>query len=152
MSPEVFSFFIVLSLVWFCLYWVLGGVFFAALTVLRLGRLRKVRFSCLFSLLALSVGVGAAYGGIFSSQDAVQDCLSHATTQTEKVVAIFGCGAASIFGMFLLGGLVLTIGGFFFMAISKSHHKPWIEFEREVLTDQTSSQDQGADQKKSRFF
>ena len=143
MSAELTSFLIVLSVLWFVVYWVLGGVFFAVLTMMRLGRLRKIRFSCLFTLLSVAVGVGAAYSGVKGSQDAVRDCLGQAATSAEKVVAVFGCGAASIFGMFLLGAVLLTFGGFLIMAVSKSKSQPWIildhEEEQEVPARRTEN-------------
>jgi hypothetical protein len=126
MDSELTSLVILLSIFWFLIYWVLGGVFFAVIAVLRLGRIRMVRFSCLFTLLALLLGVGAAYGGIRQSREAVLVCLKDATTNAETVMAVFGCGFASIFGVFLMGAALLTIGGFLIMAISKSKTKPWI--------------------------
>ncbi len=149
MNAEFTSFFIVLSILWFLVYWVLGGVFFALMTVMKLGRLRKVRFSCLFTLLSLAVGVGAAYTGMRGSQDAVRDCLGQAATSAEKTVAVFGCGAVSIFGMFLLGSLVLTAGGFLIMTISKSKTKPWIVLDPEELSEQAEKKEHAS---KSQFF
>ncbi|MCR4313845.1 MAG: hypothetical protein NUV84_01195 [Candidatus Uhrbacteria bacterium] len=135
MDAELTSFLIVLSILWFVVYWVLGGVFFAVVTMMRLGRLRKVRFSCLFSILSLIVGIGVAYAGIKGSQEAVSDCLEQAVTNVEKMAAVLGCGAASIFGMFLLGALVLTIGGFLIMAVSKSKSQPWIVLDHDEMSE-----------------
>lgn len=140
MDPQLTSFFIVLAILWFLLYWILGGVLFAAVAIMRLGRIRTVRFSCLFTLLALVVGVGASYLGLSRAQGVVSACLSQATSKAETVAAIFGCGFANIVSWFLLGACVLTIGGFIIMAVSKSKSKPWIVLEEptdeavEVLT------------------
>lgn len=125
------SLFVILSILWFLIYWILGGVFFAIVTIMRLGRVRKVRFSCLFSLLSLVVGMSAAYFGLRQSEEAVSGCLVQASSKLEMLTAIFGCGFVEIFGMFLFGALLLTLGGFLIMAISKSKAKPWIVFERE---------------------
>lgn len=153
MNAEFTSFFIILSLLWFLVYWVLGGVFFAIITVMRLGRLRKVRFSCLFSIFSLLVGVGAAYTGMKGSQEAVGDCLGQAVSNAEKMMAVLGCGAASIFGMFLLGSLVLTVGGFFIMVISKSKTKPWIVLDPDELPEQAiPTENKKEHSNKSRFF
>jgi hypothetical protein len=135
MDAELTSFIILFSIIWFVVYWVLGGVFFAVVTMVRLGRLRKVRFSCLFTILSLIVGVGAAHTGITSSRSAVQDCLADAVSNAQKMVAVFGCGAASILGMFLLGAFVLTAGGFLIMAISKSKSQPWIVLDHDEMHD-----------------
>jgi hypothetical protein len=129
MNPQIFSFFIVLAIIWFLLYWILGGVFFAVMTIMRLGRIRAVRFSCLFTLLALMVGVGASYFGLSRAQEVVSACLMSATNKAEIVASIFGCGFANIFSAFLLGAAVLTVGGFIIMSISKSKSKPWIVLE-----------------------
>ena len=136
MDAELTSFLIILSILWFVVYWVLGGVFFAIVTMMRLGRLRKVRFSCLFTILSFVVGVGVAYSGMKGSQRAVADCLGEAVSNAEKMTAVFGCGAASIFGMFLLGALVLTAGGFLIMAVSKSKSQPWIVLDHEEMHEQ----------------
>lgn len=153
MDAELSSFLIVLSILWFLVYWILGGVFFAVVTVMRLGRLRKVRFSCLFSLLALALGAGTAYLGVRGSQEAVSECLAHAVTSAEKVTAVFGCGAASIFGTFLLGALVLTAGGFLIMAVSKSKSPPWIVLDHDEMQEESPPKyDQSNDPPKSQFF
>ena len=150
MDAQITSFFIILSILWFLMYWVLGGVFFAVITIIRLGRLRKLRFSCLFSLLALIVGVASAYFGINGSEDAVEDCLADAVSRAEQVTAVFGCGFASILGAFLLGAFVLTIGGFIIMLLSKSKTKPWITLEPEM--DGPESQEPSHMEGGSKFF
>ncbi len=152
MDAELTSFFILLSILWFLVYWILGGVFFAIMTVVRLGRLRKVRFSCLFSILALVLGIGAAYVGLQGSKEAVRDCLINAQGNAEKLVAVLGCGFASIFGTFLLGALLLTIGGFLVMAISKSKTKPWIILEPEEHPDEHQEASSQGHEGSSKFF
>ncbi len=129
MDPQLISLVILLSIFWFLAYWVLGGVFFAVITILRLGKIRMVRFSCLFTILALLLGVSASYFGIARSQQNVIACLEDAQSNAEMVMAVFGCGFASIFGIFLIGAAFLTLGGFLIMTISKSKTKPWIILE-----------------------
>ncbi|PJE76920.1 hypothetical protein COV05_01850 [Candidatus Uhrbacteria bacterium CG10_big_fil_rev_8_21_14_0_10_48_16] len=154
MDAEMMSFLILLSILWFLLYWILGGVFFAVVTVMKLGRLRKVRFSCLFSLLSLVLGIGTAYVGMRQSELAVRDCLGQASGNAEMVTAVFGCGFAGIFGTFLLGAVLLTIGGFLIMAISKSKTKPWIILDPEDQPEEGISQYKGGSDtsSNSRFF
>ncbi len=150
MDAQITSFLIVLSILWFLVYWILGGVFFAVITIARLGRLRKVRFSCLFSVLAFFTGVGAAFVGIKQSEDAVSECLAMAGNNAEKVTAVFGCGFATILGAFLAGALILTIGGFIIMSLSKAKTKPWIVLEPEV--DGPEPKQEEPTHPKSKFF
>lgn len=123
------SFTIFLGFLWFLLYWILGGVLFALVAILRLGRVRKVRFSCLFSIWSLLCGVGASWSGVKLAQDSIASCYLLARTKAEVLTSFFGCGFAGIFGMFLLWAAVLTLGGFFFMEISKNKHAPWLTFD-----------------------
>ena|SRR3990167_6155504 len=152
MDPQTLPFITTLSILWFLVYWILGGVFFAIVTVVRLGRIRKVRFSCLFSALSLVLGIGTAYLGIEHSKEAINACLAEATTKAETVVAIFGCGFAGIFGTFLLGALLLTMGGFIILALSRSKTKPWIilDIQEETLSSERSKED--GTKGKSKFF
>ncbi|MFC1787762.1 hypothetical protein ACFLZY_00910 [Patescibacteria group bacterium] len=126
-----------LALIWFIFYWIFGGVFFAVMALLRLGRVRKVRFSCLFSVLTVIVAFGTAFSGMNLARDAQTKCLLQAENKAEIITAIFGCGAAGVFGTFLLGAAVLILGGFLIMALSKSHSKPWITFDHEEETERT---------------
>ncbi len=151
MDPQTVPFITTLSILWFLVYWILGGVFFAVVTVVRLGRIRKVRFSCLFSILSLVLGIGAAYLGMEHSKEAVNACLAQATTKAETVAAIFGCGFVGIFGTFLLGALVLTIGGFIIMTLSRSKTKPWIVLDTQEETLSSNSKEDES-KGKSKFF
>jgi len=125
------SFVIFLSILWFFVYWILGGVFFAVMAILRLGRVRKVRFSCLFTFLALACAIGAAYFGVSSAQAALRTCVVSGTSAVQTKVAFIGCGFNGIMGAFFIGVLVLVMIGFFIMAISKSKAKPWIILDQE---------------------
>lgn len=155
------SFVTFLSILWFFVYWILGGVFFAVMAILRLGRVRKVRFSCLFSILAAVCAVGASYYGVYTAKSAILSCAVNATSNVQKKVAIIGCGFSGIMEAFLLGALVLTLGGFVIMAISRSKAKPWIILDQEeqeahdasVLDEQINVSDavEGSGNK-SKFF
>ncbi len=91
METGLTSFAIFLGILWFLVYWILGGVFFAIIAILKLGRVRKVRFSCLFSLLALVVGFSASWFGISYASDSIESCTLQAVTRAESIISIFGC-------------------------------------------------------------
>jgi len=119
-----------LAIIWFFVYWVLGGVFFAVLTILKLGRIKKVRFSCMFTLLAGFCGYASAYYGTRFGDESIQVCLQEATTKAEVVTSLFGCGFSAVFGAFLGGAAILTFSGLIFMSLSKSKSKPWIVMQQ----------------------
>lgn len=150
MDASVISFLILLSIVWFLLYWTIGGVFFAVVAIARLGRVRKVRFSCLFTLWSLLLGVGAAVFGYQFAQGAVEECLSYSETTTELAAAVFGCGFIGVLGAFAIGFILLVAGGFLIMAMSKSDVKSWITLEREEQSAESTSSDEGNGS--SKFF
>ena len=148
MNDELFWFTWFLSLIWFVLYWIFGGVFFAVVAFLRFGRVRKVRFSCLFSLWTILVAAGAAWGGMLFAQEAQTECLLAAETKAEAITAVFGCGAIGVFGALLVGVAVLVIGGFLIMAISRTDNKPWIKMENDEEEKEVNVKEKGS----SRFF
>ena len=121
----------VLGFLWFLIYWILGGVLFSLVALLRLGRVRKVRFSCIFTILAFLTGVTTAFLGVRYGNDSINTCLIQSGNQAEAITAIFGCGFVGIFGAFLLGAAVIVTGGFVIMEISKSKNKPWINLDLE---------------------
>ena len=149
------SFIIFLAIVWFLMYWVIGGVFFAVMAIIRLGRVRKVRFSCLFTLLAMICAVGASYLGMNSARQAILGCSTAGAGHAQLIIAVMGCGFAGIMGMFLFGGFVLTVGGFVIMGLSKPKTKPWITFDQDAEEDEmhvNAADAAGKPTKKSRFF
>jgi|GEM_PF-796740 len=150
---QISSFAILLSILWFLIYWVLGGVFFAVIALLRLGRVRKLRFSCLFSLWVLGIGIGAAFKGIELSKTQVEVCLTDVTNRTQIVTAVFGCGFVGVMGAFLVGALAVIVGGFIIFAISKTKSKPWIILESK---DDENNKDNNEDEEKettaSKYF
>jgi hypothetical protein len=156
MNFEATSLTTFLAVVWFVVYWVLGGVFFAVLTILRLGRIKKVRFSCLFTLLAGICGYTAAYWGTAYGAESIEVCLVQARSKAEVVASLFGCGFSSVFGAFLVGAAVLTFIGLILMSLSKAKSKPWIILDtsepQEEPGEAINSQQTGAKEKETKFF
>lgn len=156
MDAGISSFITFLSIVWFLFYWILGGVFFAVIAILRLGRVRKVRFSCLFTLYAILCATVASYFGVHSAEALIRVCAVDAISKAKTILAVIGCGFPEIIGSFLLGIVVLLIGGFLLMNLSKSKAKPWFnlqqneneETEEDVLNENVMI----VPIKKSKFF
>jgi signal transduction histidine kinase len=132
MDASLIAFTLFLGLLWFLIYWILGGVFFALVAIMRLGRVRKLRFSCMFTVWSFLCALGSAWFGVFTVNDAIAQCVAHSDTSTEMVSAVFGCGFVSVLGFFLVGALLLVGGGFLIMALSKSKTKPWFDLELDI--------------------
>ncbi len=116
-----------IALIWFLVYWILGGVFFSLMAVLKMGSVRKVRFSCLFTILSLGCASAAAWGGFKMANEGVQSCLQEAATKAEIITAIFGCGFVGIFSAFTLGLIVLISLGSVCLKLSTTKTRPWID-------------------------
>jgi hypothetical protein len=140
MDASLIAFALFLGLIWFLVYWILGGVFFALVAIMRLGRVRKVRFSCLFTLWSFACALGSSWFGIFTVEDVVGECVANSDTNTEIVSAVFGCGFVSVFGFFLVGAALVVLGGFVIMAVSKSKTKPWFDLEFEIDDEEPERQ------------
>lgn len=129
MSAELTALTILLAILSFFAYWIFGGVLFALVALLRLGRVRKVRFSCMFSLLALGSGIGSAMIGVQYAQTSLEACLAESMNRAEQIVALFGCGFAGLLGAFLMGAGVVVLGGFLIMHISRMESEPWVRLD-----------------------
>ncbi|HLD18235.1 MAG TPA: hypothetical protein VJB99_04185 [Patescibacteria group bacterium] len=122
--PDVSSFTILLSLFWFLFYWIFGGVFFAFVAILRLARMRKVRFSCLFSVLSVVCAVGAAVTGARWAGPSLDLCAS--AEGIAEFPFLLACGFAGVLSAMLLWTGILLLGGFFFFEISRRKDRSWL--------------------------
>lgn len=126
------SFIVLVALVWFFFYWIIGGVFFACVALLHLIRLRKVRFSCLFTLSAMLCALAAAWGSV-NWLERTTGCLNDSNGNRGKVLEIVSCG----FGRFLLSALaglgLLLIFGFLLLKISSWKDRGWLTTFTEQL-------------------
>lgn len=121
-------FVVFLAFLFFLFYWISGGVFFAAVALLRLMRLRKVRFSCLFSLSAFFCAVGASLTGIKLAEGALETC--RPTTGIsgfhDGFFVALTCGFTGIMTGMLIWAAVLVLLGFVFLAFSRREESSWL--------------------------
>lgn len=121
------SFLIALSVVWALFYWIFGGVFFSIIALLRLGRIRRTRFGCLFSLSAIGLGVVAAWSGIRLAVPLTDACVPSEAAAWQRWIELFACGIVPILGAFLAGFVVLLVVGVVLLLVSRSTSSAWIE-------------------------
>lgn len=114
------SYLLLLGGLWFLFYWIFGGAFFALISVFRLGRLKKLRFSCLFSLFSLAAAFGGAWAGMRLAQSSATECLALAQTNVEGFVGFFGCSLVALTVSFLGGAAAVILLGLFSLRLSSS--------------------------------
>lgn len=117
---------ITLAVVWFFLYWIIGGVFFACVALLRLIRIRKVRFSCLFSLSAALCAFAAAWGSTVWLGRAVATCPTVEPRGVQLLIEIFSCGFFQLIISALAGLAALIIIGFGLLRLSSWKDRNWL--------------------------
>lgn len=119
-------FLVTLAVVWFFLYWIIGGVFFACVALLKLIRLRKVRFSCLFSLSAALCALAAAWGSVKWLENTAATCPKISARGAEAVGEIFTCGFLQLAVSALAGLAVLIFIGFGLLKLSSWKDRTWL--------------------------
>ncbi len=124
---ELVSVFVLLSFMWFFVYWIFGGIFFAIVSLLRLGRVRKARFSCLFSLASVVCAVGASYTGVVWGRATIESCGTAFDEEASSFLSAMSCGFANITSSFLIWSAVLIFLGLIIMTISKSKEHTWFD-------------------------
>lgn len=134
-------FFATLAVIWFFLYWIIGGVFFACVALLRLIRLRKARFSCLFSLTAAICASAAAWGSTTWIEKAAGNCLIFPIDQAALTV-LFTCGGIQLVVSVFAGFVLLIVIGFGLLKLSSWKDRTWLTSFAEKLELDSSDEDE----------
>jgi len=130
--------------VWFPMFWIFGGVFFAIVAMMRVSKIRRARFSCLYTLLTAAFAYGAGYSGLLLGEARVAVCLQEAHGIFDTLAAVFGCAIFEILATGAVWFLLLLITGFFAMYLSKADNQSWVdsgadgedEYDRMVTFDE----------------
>ena len=127
------SILIVLSALWAFIYWIFGGVLFSLIALLRVGRIRRTWFGCLFSFSALALGILAAWSGLKFSEPRLAACNIDvaALDRMHLWIERFTCGIVEIIIAFVLGFLLLLLLGAGLMAASSSNNEAKIEKKKQ---------------------
>ncbi|MEK7665296.1 MAG: hypothetical protein AAB337_00230 [Patescibacteria group bacterium] len=131
MLPFDAGFFVPLLIVWFLMYWILGGVFFSIFALIRVHRIRRARFGCLFTFAAAGLAVIAAWGGTTIARGSLLACEMQPTNSViiavEEWIQEFACGIIPLTLSFVIGFTLLLLLGFIFLSLSRGTEKAWIE-------------------------
>lgn len=126
METELGSLLVSLTILWFVAYWIFGGVVFSIISLLRPGKMKRVRFSCLYSLFSLLIAYGSARLGLMWAAEATGS-LPEAASLGESITLLGGLGFVGILLGFIVGLIALFVGGWVIMLISRSKELTWYE-------------------------
>jgi hypothetical protein len=117
---------LILTLLWFVAFWIVGGVIFAVIGLVRFLRLNKNRFSCLFTFASAGTAFGAAWMGLWAVQtDApTRYARIHEAGITELIPRLFTIGSTEILSAAGLWFLLLLAAGIFLLFISRAPERP----------------------------
>jgi len=116
-----------LSIILFFLYWLVGGVLFAIIALLRPSKIRKAQFSCLFTLACGGSAVGAAFVGTSIAQRPIARCLERTDGYFDSLAAVISCGVLPLTLAAIVGFIVLILVGLLLMLLSLSKNQSWID-------------------------
>ncbi|EKD33138.1 MAG: hypothetical protein ACD_76C00085G0001 [uncultured bacterium] len=125
-----------MAILWFVLYWIFGGVLFSLIAFFQMKRIRKVRFSCLFTFWSVASALAGAYAGIWLSQDAISECGEIIAQPLRAAITEFACGFAGIMIGMSGGAAVLLIGGFLLLILSRSKTASWYDKDRQATENE----------------
>ena len=100
-----------LTIVWFVVFWLVAGVMFAVIALIRFVKLNKARFSCLFTILSFVTAYGAAWMGVMAAVKGSSRCLARIDALYEAIPGTFVCAPQPvIFSAFLWFIFLLALG------------------------------------------
>lgn len=114
-----------LAALWFVLYWILGGVFFAIVVASRFIHLRKARFSCLFSVASAGLAYGAALTTLVLAEPHMQICRP-AREAPQALLSLLRCAPNAVFVSGFLWFVLLVLVGLVAVLFSRAtkRHPP----------------------------
>lgn len=124
---DILGYIFIIALFWFVLYWVLGGVIFASIAIINVVKLRRARFSTIFTLLSLLSAFCAAYSGAFYAREAVDECLASSADPFSDLAAIVGCGVLEQMAAGAIWFVILMGVGLVFFILSRATNQSWID-------------------------
>ena len=108
-----------LTLMWFVLYWLVAGVLFAIIGLVRFMRINTARFSCLFTLMSFATAYAAAWTGYVAAARTNGRCLAQIDAAYEVIPGLFRCSTTIMVSNGILWFIVLLAVGIALMFVSR---------------------------------
>jgi hypothetical protein len=112
------------TLLWFVIYWLLAGVLFAIIGLVRFMRINTARFSCLFTLLSFATAYAAAWTGYVATARTNARCLAEIDATYEAIPGLFRCATTIMISNGILWFIVLLAAGIGLMFVSRIPDRP----------------------------
>jgi predicted permease len=112
------------TLLWFVLYWIVAGVIFAIIGLVRFMRINTARFSCLFTLMSFATAYAAAWTGYVAAARTNARCLAEVNAPYEAIPGLFRCATTIMVSNAILWFIVLLAIGIALMFISRLPDRP----------------------------
>jgi hypothetical protein len=112
------------TVMWFVIYWLLAGVLFAVVGLVRFMRINTARFSCLFTLFSFATAYGAAWTGFAAITKTNGRCLANVDALYEVIPGLFRCSPAIVVSNGVLWFIVLLAVGIGLMFVSRLPDRP----------------------------
>lgn len=116
-----------LTTAWFVIYWIVGGVVFSLVAASRALKIKKARFSCLFTLVCASTAWGAAWLSTRLSLRVHPICTLRANGFFDSILNGLNCSAREIWISGLLGFLVLLALSLIILVLSSESQPSKLE-------------------------
>jgi hypothetical protein len=119
MQASPFMVTLVLTLMWFATYWLIGGVGFAIVGYAQFMRINMLRFSCLFTFISVATAYAAAWGSLSGVNQQSPRCLDDVVYAYQVIPEIFQCAPRLAIGNGVMWFVILLAMGVLSLLISR---------------------------------
>lgn len=129
MNPQALSLLVILTILWFVAFWIIGGIIFAIVGLVSFLRLNKNRFSCLFTIFSGLAAFGGAWMGLLAAHSAHPFmCLPKGIPKNFGITAsfpnLFSCAYQEVLSAAGLWFLFLLAAGIILLFVSRTPEHP----------------------------
>lgn len=121
-SPIIIT--LTFTLLWFVLYWLVAGVLFAIIGLVRFMRINTARFSCLFTLLSLVTAYAAAWTSYVAAARTAPRCVGQINAAYEAIPGLLRCAATITMSNAILWFIVLLAVGIALLFVTRLPDHP----------------------------
>lgn len=109
-----------LVLLWFIVYWILGGVFFSIIAATQLMHLKKTQFSCLFTIGSAVAAYAASAGAlVLAHPGRGEECTAVIVAKEHGIGTLLTCNYPAVFASGGMCFALLIMGGLIAMLFSR---------------------------------